>query len=111
MPILQPRPSAAGGTAAAPACCAQAATCMLKRCLALRLSPFASISLPAAETLEAVRLCMNRCLLGGGRWDYQRMSRLLDAPELAAVLSEADPFKPSTEDKLEVGWCLWQCCC
>lgn len=68
------------------------------------LSPFASICLPATETLEAVRLCMNRCLLGGGRWDYQRMSRLLDAPELAAVLSEADPFKPSTEDKLEVGW-------
>lgn len=46
---------------------------------------------------------MNRCNLGYGRWDSRRMSRLLDAPGLAAVLAEADPFRPSTEDKLEVG--------
>lgn len=56
---------------------------------------------------------MNRCNLGYGRWDSRRMSRLLDARGLAAVLAEADPFRPSTEDKLEVGgfithrMCVW----
>ncbi len=56
----------------------------------------------AAETLEIVRVHSNRCNLGGGQWDYRRMSRLVDAPGLAAVLAESDPFRPSTEDKLEV---------